>query len=322
MGSPSFAADLLEWMILQKDSLQLDIVQVWTNEPKKSGRKNVLTPTPVSKIADKYSISVEQTSRIEEDHIQKLKKMDLDFILVVAYGAILPEAFFSIPLLGSFNIHFSLLPEFRGASPIQSAILSGKQKTGVTLQSIAKKLDAGDILLQDSFQIENMDTVEILSRSITASKEMLKRFFREPREIYAHREKQNAKLASYCKKIARHQGKITVADGLQGVMRKFRAFQPWPGIFFFVKKERILITEIRPLSKEESRLAFPSVTPAGMLFSSGGKGGKGGKNEKLFLSLIDGIVELVFVVRAGKRATTGSEFVRGYKEIPVFIDDI
>ena len=138
MGTPEISAKVLE-RVLQEG---FSVVGVISNEDKEVGRKRIKEPTPVKKVALEHGVPVYQPHRIRLEH-DFLKKIDFDVLLTMAYGRIVPEEVLQAPCVGAVNLHGSLLPEYRGAAPIQRAIMDGKSKTGVTLMEMVKEMDAG-----------------------------------------------------------------------------------------------------------------------------------------------------------------------------------
>jgi len=198
-GTPSHAKDLLNFLLEQG----FEIVFAVTNPPKPVGRKQIVTESPVHELAQTKRIPVLWSKKIREDEdIQKqIFSFNADLHIVYAYGSILPPSIISSPNLGSWNLHGSLLPELRGASPVQSAILQGKETTGFSIQKIVKELDAGPVLYQEEIHLTNDTTSQDLLKKITergglALSKLLKI---EPSE-WQYREQQESQ-ATYCGKF-------------------------------------------------------------------------------------------------------------------------
>ena len=218
MGSPEYAVKIL-------DSLknEFEISAVFTQPDKPVGRKKILTPTPVKKYALENNLEVFTPSSLKNED---LSKFNADFIVVAAYGLLLPESV--LKTAPCINLHASLLPKYRGASPIQSAILNGDKYTGVTSMLMDKGLDTGDILCWDYTQVDNKTSIDLFDElALIASKQIIYTIknFNNIKPL-----KQNNVLASYSPKIKKQDGFVDFENAL--IMdRKYRAFMPWPGIF-------------------------------------------------------------------------------------------
>ena len=218
MGSPDYAVKIL-------DSLknEFEIKAVFTQPDKPVGRKKVLTPTPVKKYALENNLDVFTPFSLKNED---LSKFNADFIVVAAYGLLLPESV--LKTAPCINLHASLLPKYRGASPIQSAVLNGDKFTGVTSMLMDKGLDTGDILTWDYVEADNKTSIDLFDElALIASKQIIYTLknFKNIKPL-----KQNNVLASYSPKIKKQDGFVDFEDAL--IMdRKYRAFNPWPGIF-------------------------------------------------------------------------------------------
>lgn len=167
-----------------------------------------------------------------------------DFFLVVAYGKIIPEEILNIPKLGSLNIHYSLLPKYRGVSPVESAILNGETETGVAIQKMIYKMDAGDIIAQEKVKILPTETTpELRKRLIKVGGELLVKILPDFLENKITPIAQDETRATHCKKIAKRDGLINLNDEATKNYNKFRAYAHWPRTFFFKDGKRIIITD-------------------------------------------------------------------------------
>ncbi len=218
MGSPDYAVKIL-------DSLknEFKITAVFTQPDKPVGRKKVLTPTPVKKYALENNLDVFTPSTLKNED---LSKFNADFIVVAAYGLLLPESV--LKTAPCINLHASLLPKYRGASPIQSAVLNGDKYTGVTSMLMDKGLDTGDILIWDYVEAWNKTSIDLFDElAAVASKQIIYTLknFKNIKPL-----KQNNVLASYSPKIKKQDGFVDFENALM-MDRKYRAFKSWPGIF-------------------------------------------------------------------------------------------
>ncbi|WP_457745904.1 methionyl-tRNA formyltransferase [Sulfurimonas sp.] len=225
MGTPDYADEILKRLIAEND---INVVAVYTQPDKPVGRKKVLTPPPVKITAQSNNIPVYQPNRLrDEDVARELLKISCEYIVVAAYGQILPRKI--LDHAPCINLHASILPQYRGASPIQQTLLNGDTKTGVTAMLMQEGLDTGDILKITTIDVDEDEMVESLFHRLTQvaadlTVEVLKNFSKFiPKE-------QNEEEATHCKKITKADGMVHFLDA-QELYNKYRAFTPWPGIY-------------------------------------------------------------------------------------------
>lgn len=239
MGTPDYAEKILQRLIDESD---INIVAVYTQPDKPVGRKKIMTPPEVKTLALEHNIDVYQPNRLrDEEVLQELLKIKCDYIVVAAYGQILPRAV--LDHAPCINLHASILPKYRGASPIQQTLLNGDTTTGVTAMLMEEGLDTGDIIKINSVAVSDDEMVESLFESLTKiaadlTVDVLKNFnLFEP-------EKQDEKLATHCKKITKQDGEVSFDDA-EILYNKYRAFTPWPGIYLAsgLKLKKISIEE-------------------------------------------------------------------------------
>lgn len=301
MGTPQFAADVLNY--LAKNGY--NIVAVFTQPDKKIGRKHEVSFSPVKELALKRKIKIFQPDSLKKgEAVKNIREISPDLIVVAAYGKILPKEFLEIPGFGCLNIHASLLPKFRGASPIQNAILGGEKETGVTLMLMNEKMDAGEILAREKIKIENGDTAETLTKKLsrlgaTVLAENLPGWISGKIKP----EKQDEKLATFCRPVRREEGLVDWKKTAQEIYDKWRAFQPWPGLYTAAR----LKNGIKRL-----KLLEISIDPAA---ESGEKPGKVIEyNQRTAVQAGRGIVFLKVVQLEGKNAAGIGDFRRGYPD--------
>lgn len=232
MGTPRFAEVVLKAII----EAGYTITAVFTQPDKKVGRKQENQKTPVKILAEKRNITVFEPENLNSRKIvNTVAKLHPDLIIVAAYGKILPKTILEIPKYGAINIHASLLPKFRGASPIQGAILAGERETGITLMLMNEKLDAGEIIAQKKIKISKEDNVQTLTDKLSkiGGKLLVKTL---PDWIRGRIKAvpQNEKEASYCRTIKKENGKIDWRESAETIYRKWKAYVYWPGIFTFL----------------------------------------------------------------------------------------
>jgi methionyl-tRNA formyltransferase len=225
MGTPHYAAEILKTLL---DADDMDVSLVLTQPDRPVGRKKILTPPPVKVLAEEHGIKILQPSRLSEEGIENaIKEQDPDFIIVAAFGQILPQSILDIA--PCINLHASLLPQYRGASPVQQSLLNGDEKTGVTSMLMEAGLDTGPMLEKIEFTIPKemrlfalMDQLTKDACRLTLS--TVRNFERITPEL------QDERQATLCKKIKRSDGQIDFDDA-EVIYNKYRAFEGWPGIF-------------------------------------------------------------------------------------------
>lgn len=256
-GTPSVASDTLQILI---DAGLVPSVVI-TNPDRKQGRGLELAPTPVKTLALKYNIQVLTPDKVDQDFIKEFSKFNLDISIVVAYGNILPENIINVPSFGTLNIHYSLLPKYRGASPVESALLYGDTETGVAIQKMVKKLDAGDIIALEKFPInEIISKEELRSELIKLGANLLIKIIPDYLDGKIVSTPQDENLATHCGKIKKEDGLININD--DGIINynKYRAYSGWPGIFFFQDGKRVKVTKAH---LEDGQFVIEKVIPEG-----------------------------------------------------------
>lgn len=245
MGTSELSETILQTIIDEKYNL----VGVFTKPDAKIGRKqNTISPA-VKILAQKNNIPVFQPIKFKNDGLEQLKKINPDLIIVAAYGKILTKEALEIPKFGCINVHVSLLPKYRGASPIQNALLNGDSVTGSSIMLMNEGIDTGDILKQEKIDISKSDNNQILTEKLAdLGAKMIKDII--PLWINNEIEKiaQKNEDATYCKIIKREDALIDWNTNAEFIYNKYRAFTPWPGIFSYVninnKMVRIKLIEI------------------------------------------------------------------------------
>lgn len=225
MGTPDYAQKILQRLLQTED---INVVAAFTQPDKPVGRKKIMTPPPVKVTAQESDIPVFQPNRLrDEDAIKDVLNIACDFIVVAAYGQILPKEI--LEHAPCINLHASILPQYRGASPIQQTLLHGDKETGVTAMLMAEGLDTGDILKIEKVAVADNEMVSPLFDKLTDIAANLTVDVLEKFDTFEP-VKQNDAEASYCKKITKADGEISF-DNAQEIYNKYRAFTPWPGIF-------------------------------------------------------------------------------------------
>ncbi len=225
MGTPDYAKVILERLIQTQD---INVVAVYTQPDKPVGRKKVMTPPEVKVLAEENSIEVYQPSRLRDaDTVEELLKIETDYIIVAAYGQILPrEILDHAPCI---NLHASILPQYRGASPIQQTLLNGDKKTGVTAMFMEEGLDTGDIIKIDTIDVSDDEMVESLFNRLTDVAADLTVDVLENYSSFTA-VAQDDLLSTHCSKITKADGEVVFLNAVS-LYNKYRAFTPWPGIY-------------------------------------------------------------------------------------------
>lgn len=291
IGTGVFGIPILETLAHDE---RIKIPLVVSAQDKAQGRKLVIKPTPIKEIAQANKLIIQQPKFIEELK-QKFIQEKPDFSLVVSYGALIKKDILEIPKVAAINIHASLLPKYRGASPIQEAILQGEKKTGITWIKMNEKMDAGDIIAQKEIAIDENDTSETLAKKLSqlaaqTTPHLLSNFIKNPQAT-----KQNEEKATYCRKIKSGEGLLSLnKETAQQMLRKIRAYTPWPGCFIFWHKKRIKIVQAQ-LSEEKMNAGEIRIE----------------EKRKLFIGTSEGVLEILKVHPAGKRVMRVEAFLRG-----------
>ncbi len=233
LGTPEFSSIILDKLIENN----YKPILVITAPDKPVGRKNIIT-APITKIlAEKHKIPVLQPSKIK-DLKTEIENLKPDLGIVVAYKQIISKDILDIPKYGFLNIHPSLLPKYRGPAPIQTAILNGDKQTGTTIILIDDKIDHGKIVSSASYQMPNNITFEELSRELAEiSAELLIQTIPKYINQKIQPKAQNESKVSFTKIIKKENGEIDWSKSAQEIEKQIRAFDPWPGSFFFLKKK-------------------------------------------------------------------------------------
>lgn len=267
-GTPDVASETLE-ILKQAGFLPSLIV---TSPDARAGRGLKLQQSPVAIFAQENKIPCLKPEKLDAEFTLKLSTFNFQLFIVVAYGHIIPENILNMPDLGSINIHYSLLPKYRGASPVESAILNGEVETGVTIQKMKYEMDAGDIIAQEKTEIKPDEKApDLRKRLIKIGGELLVKtlldFFAEGKIKAVP---QNGSLASVCRKIKKEDGLIDLTGDPQKNYNKFRAYAFWPRTFFFARRnlgeggfqnsKRIIITDAK---LEDGKFVIKKIIPEG-----------------------------------------------------------
>ena len=253
-GTPEFAAELLLGLLDAGFSIQA----VLTPPDRPAGRGRKTRASAVKKTALTHNLPVLQPEKIDQTAIDTIESLHTQVIAVAAYGLILPPSLLRVPSLGCINLHASLLPRWRGAAPIQRAILAGDRDTGVTVMQMDAGLDTGDILDTRSCPIHPRDTAQTLhDRLAILGRELLPRTLRKLSEGDLPGTPQDPSLATYASRLSKTEALIDWSKSALELERKVRAFNPWPVAFSEVDNERLRIWEASTVTSSSS--AAPGV---------------------------------------------------------------
>ena len=300
MGTPVFAIPVLNSLLHASDGIKA----VYTAPDRPRGRGQVKGYSPIKEYALKRGLRLLQPASLRNSEVQR-EFLDLapDLVVVAAYGRLVPLDLLKVPEYGFVNVHPSLLPKFRGPSPVVTAILDGVEKTGVTLILLDEGLDSGPILAQEETSIGPNELVDALTmRLFRIGGELLVKTL--PRWTGGHltTEPQDATLATFTRKIVKEDGEVDWTEAATDLYRRFRAFTPWPGLYTRWRGRMIKLLDLVPLPGEAKGepgtvegLADQEDTGVGVV--TGG-----------------GLVAVGRLQLEGRRALTAEEFVRGYPD--------
>lgn len=246
-----FSKNTLQWIIRLGVRPLLTVSQ--PNKP--VGRKKQLQKTPVKYFSEQHNIPVMQPAKLKqnEDFFEELKKLDLDFIVVVAYGKIIPKEILDIPKYGCINIHGSILPKYRWASPIQESLKNGDELTGLTIMYMSEGMDEGDILSVREVEVDKVDTTSsIFGKFEKVGPKLLLETLEKVMEGSISGLPQNEDEATYCKKILKADGEIDFHTmSSDEIKNRFRAYTPWPGIYSYFWEKKIQLAGVDFIHTEE-----------------------------------------------------------------------
>lgn len=296
MGTPDFAVPVLQRLL---DDRNYEIRCVVTQPDRPKGRKHTLTPPPVKLLALKYRIPVLQPEKVRDpEAVREILSYSPDLLITAAYGQILPQSLLEAPPLGSINVHASLLPEYRGAAPIQQAVIDGKKESGVTIMYMVRKLDAGDILTQVRVAIGDSDTFGIIHDKLSAAGSDL--LMKTLPELAAGRltpVRQDEAKATFAPSIKHEDEAIDWNEPAETVRNLIRGLNPYPGAFTRLDGKIFKIYAAR-LSKQKTAAAPGTVIDTG--------------EEGFLVAAGSGsVLEVAECQPAGKKRMSAADFLRG-----------
>ncbi|MBV9930721.1 MAG: methionyl-tRNA formyltransferase [Alphaproteobacteria bacterium] len=298
MGTPDFAVPTLDALLAAGH----EVAAAYSQPPRPAGRGKALRPSPVQQRAEAAGIEVRTPLSLKGDQEQAaFRALGLDLAVVAAYGLILPQPILDAPRDGCLNVHASLLPRWRGAAPVERAILAGDHRTGVTIMRMEAGLDTGPMLLQRAIDIGAYDTAGIVSHRLAwLGAEMMVEVLARLKDFPAMPQPDSG--ATYASKIDKSEARIDWTAGAPGVDRQIRAFNPSPGAWFAFGGERIRVLTARLQSAHGDRTFRTSYpTEPGLVL-----------DDQLAVGCGDGAIRPEMVQRAGRSVMTAQELLRGF----------
>lgn len=302
LGTPDFTIPSLEKLYHSEHKL----VAIVSQPDKPNERGNKIVYSPVKLFAEKHGIELFQFEKISRDGLETLREIAPDIMITASYGQILSQEIIDIPKYGVINVHASLLPKYRGASPIQTAILKGEEKTGITIMQTEAGLDTGDIILQRETEIGEEETAgELTDRLATIGAEALMEVLELIKNGVVEHRKQSHVEATVTTKITKEQGKLFWVKNAEQLRDHIHAFNPTPVAFTFLNHERIKIYRARIRKDIEST----DLLPGTILKVSSAKNG-------LFVQCGVGVLEILELQFVSGKVITGKEAINGRKVKP------
>ena len=297
-GTPNSSAEILKYLA-QNDSINVKGVITQPDKAGKRGKK--LNDSPVSLMANSYDLDLFKPHKLNnKDFKEKIKTLEVDFLIVVAYGKILPKWLLELPSVSSINIHFSLLPKYRGASPIQSALLNGDKETGITFIEMSEKLDSGNIISTEKTKIFMDDNkVKLETRLTGMSIKKINNVLIESAKQNKSSIKQDDSNASYCQKILKVDSITNFNDTSINIFNKFRAFIEWPGLAFYHNDTLIKIHGLEVLDQINT-------DKPGTIYKF--------DNTGLYINTIDSVIVITHLQLPNRNIISSSDAFNSYKD--------
>ncbi len=296
MGTSDFAVPALKRM--KEEGYEIPLVITQPDRPKNRGMK--VLPTPVKIQAEEYGIPVMQPESISDSSevMQCLREINPDIIVVASYGKLLPKSLLDLPRLGCINIHASLLPKYRGAAPIQHAILSGDPETGVTLMYMSEGLDEGDIIAKRAVPIGKKTVGQLEDELAGLGADLLVEILPAIESGTAERIAQNHDLATYASKITKQDSLVDFNQKAERIERQIRAMNPWPGAYTFINgvQMKLFSAEVMGEDVNDTPGLIKDVSNRGILVAAG-----------------EGDLLVTRIQMPGKKPVDVSEYIKGNK---------
>ena len=299
LGTPDFAVKPLQALL----DGNFDVIAVVCQPDKPSLRGNKVVFSPVKQLAIKNNIKVFQYEKISRDGVEELKSLQPDLMVTAAYGQILSQEVIDIPKFGIINVHGSLLPKYRGSSPIQWALINGEKETGVTIAQTEKGLDTGDILLQETIKIEETDNSETLFEKLSelGSKLLIKAVLKIQNGTIT-RTKQNENESTYYPMIKKEDSLINFNEKTKVIINKIKGYYAWPTAYFMLNDLKIKVFEAKEVyCNEENITNFKN----GQIVKADSKNG-------LIIKTDDGFIEIKVIQVPNGKKISARDYLNGH----------
>lgn len=298
MGTSEFAVPALRALI----SSDFELIGVVTQPDRPSGRGKRLNPSPIKVVATEHKLPIHQPERAKKlNFVQTLKDLALDVIVVAAFGQLLPQTVLDIPPCGTINLHPSLLPKYRGAAPIQWALINGETETGVTLMLLDAGEDTGDIICTERIRIKDTDTALTLTEQLATlgAKQLVQVLSKMPKNAPPSATPQNDAAATHAPRLTKETGHIDWNQPAVAIHNLVRGTAIWPGAYtFFRENLRLKIIDCQPQPQA------PAGLPGTLEIV---------ERQKLFVATTEGTLQLLQIQPATKKAMEARDFINGYQ---------
>lgn len=296
MGTPDFAVGTLQGLI----DAGVDLVGVYTQPDRPKGRGKKLAPPPVKQLAQEYNIPVFQPQKLRApEAVAELQELAPDLIIVVAYGQILPQSVLDIPRFSCINVHASLLPKYRGAAPINKAIIDGETVTGITTMLMDAGLDTGDMLVKKSLEIGPDETAgELHDRLAVLGRQTMEETLQQVLNGSLDPQKQNDEESTYAPMMKKEDGLIDWTLPAQEIHDRVRGLAPWPGAFSALAGETLKIARTEVVE---------GAGQAGTVIAANENG--------VDVACGDGVLRIGALQLPGKKMLLAADFLRGHQLI-------
>lgn len=296
MGTPMLAAKSLKALIDAGHEISLVMTQ-----PDRRGNRNKMILSPVKELALEHGIEVAQPHRLrkEPEYTEMLKRIAPDAIVVAAFGQIIPQEILDIPKFGCINVHGSLLPALRGASPMQAAILEGLDESGITIMKMDAGLDTGDMISKVACDIRGKDITEVSELLADAGARLLIETLPKIEDGTAVYEKQDESLATYAKMISKSDGVTGFNEPADYIERKIRAYAEWPTCYSYLDGAQVKFYRAEALMNESPEGEVGSICDIG--------------KDHYSIKCSEGVLRVYEQQLAGKKRMSAGDFLRGRK---------
>ena len=304
-GSPEAAALTLKILIEKQKECGFEIVGVLSNPPSGKGRHKTPTPTPVAALAEEYNLPVYTPEHLDSKAREQIAPLEADLLVVFAYGHIFGPKFMALFPMGGINLHPSLLPKYRGCTPVPAAILNRDEKTAATIQYVSPKMDEGNILAQQIISLDGTETGEsLLLKSAEIGAEL---FCNLLSKNHLPEGKVQSGEASYTKIITKEDGKINWNEDAATIEAKIRAYYPDPACWCLEKGQPLKILSADFIPQSDDRASGYVIEPAGQVLQFV-------KSEGIYIKTGDGLLCVKELQRQGKKAMGYKDFMNGAKD--------